>query len=454
MKPVLLTDFGSTYTKLTAVDLDAARILGTAQSYTTVAEDVRIGFQKALDALLAQTGPLTFAQSFACSSAAGGLRMMVSGLVPELTMEAARLASLGAGAKIVGQFSFELTQDDLETIQRVNPDIFLLVGGTDGGNSACVIHNAQMLATIRPQFPIVLAGNRTAMQQCRKALEGCEVSVCENVMPKFGVLKTEDTQKTIRSIFLRRIVQAKGLSAAAEQMSGPMMPTPAAVMQAMTLLAKGTDKTPGIGELIGVDVGGATTDVYSIAEGMPRQMNRVYKGLPEPYAKRTVEGDIGMRYSIEGVLAAAGAQRLAELSGLSPERVETLLAHNTQTLPEHDTELERLDYAVASMAVQTAVTRHAGTLEETYTMLGQTFVQSGKNLCEVRKVVVTGGSLIHSQRARQIARFACYDPASPMSLRPKKADIILDKHYILAAMGLLSQREPEIALQIMKEEIN
>ena len=113
MKPVLLTDFGSTYTKLTAVDLDAAKLLGTAQAYTTVASDVRIGFQKALDALLAQTGPLTFAQSYACSSAAGGLRMMVSGLVPELTMEAARLASLGAGAKIVGQFSFELTQDDL-----------------------------------------------------------------------------------------------------------------------------------------------------------------------------------------------------------------------------------------------------------------------------------------------------------------------------------------------------
>ena len=84
MKPVLLTDFGSTYTKLTAVDLDAAKLLGTAQAYTTVASDVRIGFQKALDALLAQTGPLTFAQSYACSSAAGGLRMMVSGLVPEL----------------------------------------------------------------------------------------------------------------------------------------------------------------------------------------------------------------------------------------------------------------------------------------------------------------------------------------------------------------------------------
>lgn len=295
------------------------------------------------------------------------------------------------------------------------------------------------------------------MQQCRKALEGFEVSVCENVMPKFGVLKTEDTQKTIRSIFLRRIVQAKGLNAAAERMSGPMMPTPAAVMQAMTLLAKGTDKTPGIGELIGVDVGGATTDIYSIAEGMPRQMNRVYKGLPEPYVKRTVEGDIGMRYSIEGVLAAAGAQRLAELSGLSPERVEALvqlLAHNTQTLPEHDTELEMLDYAVASMAVQTAVMRHAGTLDGNVYDARTDLRAERKGSERGAQGRRDGGSLIHSQRARQIARFACCDPAAPASLRPKKADIILDKRYILAAMGLLAQSEPEIALQIMKEEIN
>ena len=457
MKPVLLIDFGSTYTKVTAADVDEGRLLGTANAYTTVQSDINDGLSDALSKLEKVTGKLDFCERYAASSAAGGLRMLASGLVPELTAEAAKCASLGAGAKVLKTYAFKLNEDDANEIKAINPDIFLLVGGTDGGNSACVIHNAQMLAAIRPQFPIVLAGNRTAMQQCRKALEGFEVSVCENVMPKFGVLKTEDTQKTIRSIFLRRIVQAKGLNAAAERMSGPMMPTPAAVMQAMTLLAKGTDKTPGIGELIGVDVGGATTDVYSIAEGMPRQMNRVYKGLPEPYVKRTVEGDIGMRYSIEGVLAAAGAQRLAELSGLSPERVEALvqlLAHNTQTLPEHDTELEMLDYAVASMAVQTAVMRHAGTLEETYTMLGQTFVQSGKDLSEVRRVVVTGGSLIHSQRARQIARFACCDPAAPASLRPKKADIILDKRYILAAMGLLAQSEPEIALQIMKEEIN
>ena len=251
MKPVLLIDFGSTYTKVTAADVDEGRLLGTANAYTTVQSDINNGLSDALSKLEKVTGKLDFCERYAASSAAGGLRMLASGLVPELTAEAAKCASLGAGAKVLKTYAFKLNEDDADEIKAINPDIFLLVGGTDGGNSACVIHNAQMLATIRPQFPIVLAGHRTAMQQCRKALEGCEVSVCENVMPKFGVLNTEDTQKPIRSIFLRRIVQAKGLSAAAEQMSGPMMPTPAAVMQAMTLLAKGTDKTPGIGELIG-----------------------------------------------------------------------------------------------------------------------------------------------------------------------------------------------------------
>ncbi len=314
-----------------------------------------------------------------------------------------------------------------------------------------------MLAAIRPQFPIVLAGNRTAMQQCRKALEGCEVSVCENVMPKFGVLKTEDTQKTIRSIFLRRIVQAKGLNAAAERMSGPMMPTPAAVMQAMTLLSKGTDKTPGIGELIGVDVGGATTDVYSICRGDAPADEPGLQGSAGAVCQ--ADGRGRYRYALLrrgragcGGRAAAGGAFRAPGSGW--RRSCSCLRTIRSTLPEHDTELETLDYAVASMAVQTAVTRHAGTLEETYTMLGQTFVQSGKDLSEVRSVVVTGGSLIHSQRARADRVFACYDPAAPTSLPPEKARISFWTNIIFwRRWGCLRRVEPEIALQIMKEEI-
>lgn len=455
MKAILLIDFGSTYTKLTAVDLDEEVILGTAQSFTTIFTDINDGLNNGLKILREKIGPVEFAETYACSSAAGGLRMVTSGLVPELTGEAAKLASLGAGAKVVGIYAFQLTDEDLDEIRQAKPDIFLLVGGTDGGNTECIIHNAKMLASMKPAFPIVIAGNRSAAKQCQTILEGCETYVCPNVMPKFGVLKIEPTQKQIREIFLNRIVQAKGLSKATALLSDIMMPTPAAVLQAMELLAQGRGDETGIGELVAVDVGGATTDIYSIADGMPEHMNTVFKGLPEPFAKRTVEGDIGMRYSIRGILEAAGADRIADISGLTAERVEELvsyLAENTDKVPDNE-EMEKLDFALASMAIEEAVRRHAGTLEETYTMMGMTYVQEGKNLTKVRQIVVTGGSLIHTKRTEEIAKHALYSPAEPTSLRPRSANVWVDRTYILAAMGLLSSHYPEAALRIMKKEL-
>ena len=185
-------------------------------------------------------------------------------------------------------------------------------------------------------------------------------------------------------------------------------------------------------------------------------MNTVYKGLPEPYSKRTVEGDIGMRYSIRGIVEAAGIEAVARLSGLTAARAEELvdyLAAHTDVVPGDDPELEALDYALASLAIETAVTRHAGTIEETYTMMGQTFVQSGKNLTEVRQIIVTGGSLIHTKRTCEIASHALFDPAKPASLRPKEADIWVDRTYIIAAMGLLSSHYPQTALRILKKEL-
>jgi len=456
VKPVLLIDFGSTYTKLTAVDVERERLLGTAASYTTIQTDINDGLQKALALLEQKTGKLDYDACYACSSAAGGLRMITSGLVPELTGEAARLASLGAGAKVEKVYNFQLTEDDLEEIVQSKPDIFLLVGGTDGGNTECILHNAKALASLKPEFPIVIAGNRTAARECARILTGCEVYICPNVMPKFGVLNIEPTQKQIRDIFLNRIIRAKGLSKAADLLSDIMMPTPSAVLQAMNLLAQGCEEEAGIGELVAVDVGGATTDIYSIADGMPDQMNTVYKGLPEPYAKRTVEGDIGMRYSIQGILDAAGLPRIAKLSGLSEDRVTELvkdLQLHTDKVPDGDAELESLDYALASMAIEEAVKRHAGTVEETYTLMGKTFLQEGKNLTKVQNIVVTGGSLIHTKRTEEIASYALYSPMHPMSLRPIKADVWVDRTYILAAMGLLSGHYPGAALRIMKKEL-
>ena len=456
MKPVLLIDFGSTYTKVTAVDVEGEQILGTAQSFTTIETDINDGLNNALSILQEKTGKLDFAETYACSSAAGGLRMITSGLVPELTGEAAKLASLGAGAKVIGIYAFQLTEDDIEDIKAQKPDIFLLVGGTDGGNTECILHNAKMLATLEPSFPIVIAGNRTAARQCQRILEGHEIYTCPNVMPKFGVLHIEPTQKQIREIFLNRIIQAKGLSKATALLSDIMMPTPSAVLQAMNLLAQGCEDERGIGDLVAVDVGGATTDIYSIADGMPEQMNTVFKGLPEPYAKRTVEGDIGMRYSIQGIVDAAGLKRIAQLSGLTEDRVTELVAYlrqNTDKVPNGDAELEALDYALASMAIEEAVRRHAGTIEETYTMMGLTYVQEGKNLTKVKQIVVTGGSLIHTKRTAEIASHALYSPAQPASLRPKAASVWVDRSYILAAMGPLSSHYPQTALRIMKKEL-
>lgn len=456
MKAVLLIDFGSTYTKVTAVDLDSESLIGTASAYTTVQTDINEGLENALCELEKKTGKIEFSERFACSSAAGGLRMVTSGLVPELTTEAAKRASLGAGAKVIKVYSFELTEDDAAEIGEIKPDILLLCGGTDGGNKECIINNAKTVAKIPADFPVIIAGNRAASAECKHILSGRETFVCENVMPKFGTLNIVPAQKEIRELFLRRIIEAKGLSKASELISGIMMPTPSAVLKAMTLLADGTDGEPGIGELIAVDVGGATTDVYSIASGMPTRSDTVFKGLPEPYAKRTVEGDIGMRYSLHGICEAAGMSRIAALSGLSVNRCEELadfLSKNTDIVPNGNPELEAFDFALASAAVETAVTRHAGTMEEAYTLMGLTFVQSGKDLTEAKRIVVTGGSLIHTGRTAEIAAHALYNPANPNSLKPKTADILVDRKYILSAMGLLSEHYPKAALRIMKKEL-
>ena len=456
MKPVLLIDFGSTYTKVTAVDVEGERLLGHAQAYTTIRTDVNDGLNEAIRRLTARIGPMEFAARYACSSAAGGLRMVTSGLVPELTAEAARQASLGAGAKVLKVFSFQLTEDDVQDILSIDPDIFLLVGGTDGGNSECILHNARMLAESGFRFPVVIAGNRSCARECERILAGHEVYVCENVMPRFGALNTEPTRKKIREIFLTRIIEAKGLTKAAELVNGILMPTPSAVLKAMRLLAEGCEGESGLGDLVAVDVGGATTDIYSMADGMPATANTVFKGLPEPYDKRTVEGDIGMRYSVRGIAEAGGIRRVSELSGLSEEKCLSLIEQisaQTDLVPEEDSDLEKLDYALASLAVETAVRRHAGTVEEAYTIMGLSYVQTGKDLRRVRQIVVTGGCLIHTRRTREIASHALYSNVCPMSLCPERAEIRVDRSYVIAAMGLLSEYYPQTALRIMKKEL-
>lgn len=449
----LLIDFGSTYTKLRAVDLRRARIIGAGQGPSTVTTDIAVGMDMALKDLTRRLGGLpTFRHRLASSSAAGGLRMVTIGLVRELTAEAARRAALGAGAKLVGAFAYRLTRADTTRIVALCPDILLLCGGTDGGNAEVIRHNAEAIAASALACPIVLAGNRSVADEVSDTLAaaGKSVVVTANVMPEFGALEIDPARAAIRQVFIDRIVHAKGIDRAAASFDSVLMPTPAAVLEGARLLAEGKGGVAGLGKTLVVDVGGATTDVHSIGSGAPETAGVVLYGLPEPFAKRTVEGDLGMRHNAATIVETEGRDAIAAEAGMDASRVETLLdliGQDVERVPQ-DGEEAAFDTALARAAVRLAVERHAGTVETVYTAMGPATMQRGKDLSSVEVVIGTGGPLVHAARPQAILEAALADPSRPASLRPKRPRLMLDGHYLLYAVGLLAEREPDAALRL------
>lgn len=447
----LLIDFGSTYTKLRAVDLDRCRILGSGQGPSTVLSDITVGMKAALADLEKHLGSLpAFKYRLASSSAAGGLRMVTVGLVRELTAEAARQAALGAGAKLVGAFAYRLTASDAEKIAALEPDILLLAGGTDGGNSEVILHNAGMLGKSSLSCPIVLAGNRSCADEARALLKDKVVIPAENVMPEFNVLNIEPARSAIRQVFIDRIVHAKGIDRAQEMFDHVLMPTPAAVLEGAKLIADGCGSQKGLGPLLVIDPGGATTDVHSVCSGEPSQPGVIPQGLPEPRVKRTVEGDLGMRHNAATIVEAAGLESIAQDAGLRTEQVEALIAHVTEDVERLPQTVEEraLDRALARAAVKLSVRRHAGTVETVYTVTGPVMVQHGKDLSTVETVIGTGGPLVHSLDPRSLLELALADSSEPFSLKPKNPKLLLDREYILYACGLLGAVAPEAALKL------
>jgi uncharacterized protein (TIGR01319 family) len=453
MNAALLVDFGSTYTKVRAVDLDEARVIASAQGPSTVATDVCIGLDTALGALAARAGGLPrFRYRLGCSSAAGGLRMVTVGLVRELTAEAARQAALGAGARLVGSFAYRLTGDDMKRIDALAPDVVLLTGGTDGGNAEVILHNARALAAGAAAAPVVVAGNREATAEILSVLgaAGKTAIAADNVMPELNVLATDGARAAIRALFLERIVRSKGIDRAQRALDGVLMPTPAAVLDAARLLADGPGGAGGLGPLVVVDPGGATTDVHSLAAGEPSVPGTVRVGLPEPYAKRTVEGDLGMRHNAGAIVDALGLDAIAADAGLARAEAVALLerlARDMERLPAARAE-EALDRALGRGAVRIAMRRHAGSAETVYTANGPVQVQRGKDLSGVALVIGTGGVIAASRDPAAVLAPALADPAEPASLRPRAARLCVDRGYALFAAGLLAQAEPAAAFRL------
>ncbi|WP_101690574.1 methylaspartate mutase accessory protein GlmL [Dysgonomonas massiliensis] len=454
----LTADFGSTFTKLTAIDSDSRQVLATASAFTTIETDIIDGFNAAMQKLEAKIGRFEYEKLLCCSSAGGGLKMVALGLVPELTAKAAKMAASSAGAKVIKTYSFEISQQEQDEIYDINPDLVLLCGGTDGGNKEVIVANAKRLCDIKRDFSIIVAGNKSASYDIEEIFKGSgkDYVITKNVMPTFNKLDIEPAKKSIKDLFIKKIIEAKGLSGVQQMATGEVIPTPLAVMNACELLSKGTKSTEGIGELVAIDLGGATTDIYSMASGKPSQDNVLEKGLPEPFSKRTVEGDLGMRYSLHALVDELDMDDLERNSGIAKEKIENWVKRcsaNPDTIAETDEDELKIEELLARSAVEMAVERHCGYMESTYSPMGEIFTLVGKDLSEVPSVVGIGGAIINSRYPASILEGAKYSIKKFNYMKPKSPRYLIDQKYIFASMGLISTVDPELALDILKKEI-
>jgi uncharacterized protein (TIGR01319 family) len=467
--PLLAIDFGSTYTKAVLFDVNAADVIATAQTASTVSTDVTLGLRRVLEELTRRTGiNVRAVRALACSSAAGGLRVAVSGLVPALSLEAARRAALGAGAKIVSAHGYKLTSRALAEIEATSSDIVLLAGGTDGGDEEVILHNARALAHSAIAAPVVVAGNECVMQECVEVLmaAGKQVRTARNLLPEVGRVEVHSVHATIRDLFITRITHAKGIDRVQEQLelAGEIVPTPAAVLEAARLLAEGSGRTAGLGDTVVVDVGGATTDVHSAASGAPTVPGVVQRGLPELWLKRTVEGDLGMRINAQTIVERFGRAKVLELAGprtavgaaLDEHAVDSyaaLVAQRTEHVPVNVVE-RSLDKALGRAAVHVAMTRHAGFVREVYTPTGPVMVQEGKDLGDTAAVIGVGGVLAHSDDPRFILAGAIGTGRDPHALLPRNPALYLYRRYILYGIGLLATVDADAAAAIATKHLD
>lgn len=460
----LLIDFGSTYTKVLAVDIEKEIVIGRAQAPTTVDTDVTIGLNSALADLFRTCGidETQIEGCYASSSAAGGLKMAAIGLVPELTLEAARRAALGAGAKVTCSYGFEISRQIVQEIENEKCDMILLCGGTDGGDQNVIVHNAKLLAESNIRCPILVAGNRAVTGQvCDLLMEaGKRVFSAKNVLPSLDRLDVEPAQEKIREIFIDHITKAKGLDKAQALIGDFIIPTPKATLQAATLLAEGTKNEAGIGSLMIVEVGGATTNIHSVIDNLPVTYQAIFKGLPETKVKRTVEGDLGIRYNAPTIYDHVGNNLfLTKVKSLVPNLdvedrdIETYISkisNHVGYVPENDVEFT-FDIALAGCATSMAVQRHAGTVKKEWTVVGEVVVQHGKNLLKTENVIGTGGIFKYGLHPERVLRSALFSAETPWSLKPQKPKAYLDSDYILYGIGLLAEKYPDQALRIAKK---
>ena len=445
---VAAVDFGSTYTKALLVDVDGGDLVARAEHPTTIETDVMDGWAACRSALVESDRAAVTAPVVACSSAGGGLRIAVVGHEELVTAEAGRRVSLSSGGTVVHVGAGGLAEPgDLDALRAARPDVVLLVGGTDGGNAAVLLGAAERLAAAAWAGPVVVAGNAEVAGEAAQRLvaAGVDVAVADNVVPRIGVLRPDSARVAIRETFLRHVIGGKQLSASGEFLDMVRGPTPDVVLSGVELLAE------TVGDVVVVDVGGATTDVHSVIAPDPEDVGLAREVVASAPVTRTVEGDLGMRWSAPTTVARAVEAGLVDdtTGGLADGADRR--GRDPGWLPSTPDDVAT-EHTLAGAAVGLALRRHAGRQRVVFGPDGRLVEREGVDLREVELLVGSGGVLRHAttDRADAVLRGATGEDVRGGWLLPRAPRIVVDREYVLVAAGLLRGDHPEAAAALLR----
>lgn len=445
---VLVAEIGSTTTVVNAfhgLDTENPSFLGQGQGVTSVSEgDVTIGLYEAMEDLRRKLEVpfITYERFLATSSAAGGLRMSVHGLVHDMTVKASREAALGAGAIVKLVTSGRLKASDLRRIEETRPSIIMIAGGLDHGERDTALYNAELIRGMDLTVPVIYAGNIDNREEIREIFQGYagRLYVTDNVYPQVDVLHVEPARKIIQEVFEENIIHAQGMDKVHELVNGRILPTPGAVMESAKVLKE------VLGDLMIIDVGGATTDVHSVTKGS-EEINRILLS-PEPEAKRTVEGDLGVFVNRRNLLERIGEEKLCQELGI--ERISLLDLH---PIPVNEEE-RRIIQRLTKEAVTVSVERHAGSVRNLFgESTGRKSVAEGKDLTEVKYIIGTGGALTRLPGMDRILADIHLEGRGQRLYPKKEAKVLLDGDYLLASLGVLSLEYKDAALKLMLKSL-
>ena len=446
---VLVAEIGSTTTVVNGFDninTDNPVFVGGGQAPTSVlAGDVRVGLTEAIQDLKENLAvdELGYTEMLATSSAAGGLKMSVHGLVFDMTVRAAKEAALGAGAILHQVTAGKLRRTDLKNLTDHHPNIILIAGGVNYGERDTAIYNTEKISELKLKIPIIYAGNIENHDEIKLIFAEDteqELYIVDNVFPKIDELNVLPTRRVIQEAFEKNIIHAPGMEHVFEMVNDTIMPTPASVMKAAELLAE------HLGDCLVIDVGGATTDVHSVTEG-DEAISRIQVN-PEPIAKRTVEGDLGVFVNFKNVIEMIGEDKLIN-EGFNLEK----LINEYEHIPKDDEERKFVS-RLTEEAVIKAVERHAGRIRYVYGPSGRQSLAEGKDLTQVKYIIGTGGALTRLTTGATTLKKITIGNNPNQLLRPSSnAEILLDNDYIMASIGVLSTKYEKAALTLLKKSL-